>query len=235
MSEEERKNGLPIEQMVIDVGAVSREDLVKNFKINVGAFVVPDGEFSYNRKSGIMTGKAFDNRVGCAAVIETLSQLENSELQVDVVGAICSQEEVGTRGAKVAVERVKPDLAIVFEGSPADDTYSDKPSAQCALKGGAQIRYLDASLIANPRLARFFRDTAMENNIKFQEAVREAGKTDAGAIALGSGGTPVIVIGVPVRYAHCNYGYCALEDYQASIELCCQVIRRLDKETIDGF
>ncbi|MBU2511553.1 M20/M25/M40 family metallo-hydrolase [bacterium] len=235
MTEQERKNGLSMDQMVIDVGAVSKKDLIENYKIDVGAFVIPDATFSYNQDHGIMLGKAFDNRIGCAAVIETLANLESCSLDTDIVGTICSQEEVGTRGIKVAVQNIQPDLAIVFEGSPADDSYGDMAYSQCALKQGAQIRHLDASLIANPRFAGFIRDVALEKGIKFQEAVRAAGKTDAGVINCSSKGTPVVVIGIPVRYAHGNFGYCALEDYKAAINLCCEVVQLLNESIISSF
>ena len=96
MTAEEKGKNLPLSAMVIDVGATSAEEVVKDFKIRVGAPVVPDVTMEYNGKNGVMLGKAFDCRLGCACVIETLKELKGQSLDVDVVGVFSTQEEVGT-------------------------------------------------------------------------------------------------------------------------------------------
>ena len=63
-----QKNACPtIADMVIDIGATSKEEVEKVFNIHIGAPVVPDVTFEYNEETDVMLGKAFDNRVGCAA------------------------------------------------------------------------------------------------------------------------------------------------------------------------
>ena len=74
--------------------------------------------WNITRKTALCSAKAFDCRLGCACVVETLKELKGQSLDVDVVGVFSTQEEVGTRGAQVAAQTVKPDIAIVFEGSP---------------------------------------------------------------------------------------------------------------------
>ena len=96
----DNKNACPtIADMVIDIGSTSKEETEKVFNIHIGAPVVPDVTFEYNETTGVMLGKAFDNRVGCAAVLETMKDLKNENLDVDVVGVLSSQEEIGERGA----------------------------------------------------------------------------------------------------------------------------------------
>ena len=46
---------------------------------------------------------------------------------------------------------------------------------------------------------------------------------------------PVIVIGVPVRYAHTHYGISAYGDFENAVRLACAILRRLDGERIAGF
>ena len=60
--------------------------------------------------------------MGCAAILKTMHTLAGEDLNVDIVGACAAQEEVGVRGATVTAQVIKPDIAIVFEGCPADDT-----------------------------------------------------------------------------------------------------------------
>ena len=70
-----------------------------------------------------MFGKAFDCRVGVAAMLLALRELAKMDLPFDVVAAISSQEEVGERGVASSVRRFDPTLCYMFEGCPADDTF----------------------------------------------------------------------------------------------------------------
>jgi len=224
-----------LESLLIDIGATSREEVTDIFEIGVGDPIVPDTIFEYNEKTGIMCGKAFDNRLGCMCVIETLKAIKDMPLNVDVVGCIATQEEVGLRGAKVTVENVKPDLAIVFEGSPADDIYFDKFTSQCALKQGVQIRHFDQSYISNPRFISFAKGIADKKSIKYQSAVRRGGSTNAGPIHLTEKATPVLVLGIPSRYAHTHYCFAAKDDVDSALRLAYEVIANLEKESIGNI
>ncbi len=235
MSEKEKSSLLPIKEMTIDVGASSYEEVINDYKISVAAPAVPDVTFRYDQKRDILFGKAFDNRLGSACAVETLIKLEDKELNVDVVTAIAAQEEIGTRGAEVTVRTVKPDLAIVFEGSPADDMDVSSHLAQCALKKGPQIRHRDRSMISHPRFTKWAKEIANKNDIDVQDAVRWAGGTNAGKIHLGNLAVPTIVIGIPTRYAHTHYCYSAYSDYQKSVEWAVKIIESLSKEVIDSF
>ncbi len=235
MSEAERKAPLEISSLVIDVGATSAEEISNDYKIEVAAPVVPDVDFKFDEKHRIMRGKAFDNRLGCASIIETIDSLKGLSLDVDVVGAFASQEEVGTRGATVTVERVKPDLAICFEGCPADDTVVPAYQSQTALKKGPMLRDIDARMITNPRFQRYALGLAKELGIPAQRAVRTGGSTDGAPIHMGHLGVPVIVIGIPVRYAHTHYGYSSLDDYKNGIKLAVEILKRMDEKTIKSF
>ena len=150
----------------------------------------------------------------------------------DIIGALASQEEVGTRGAHVTSQVVKPDYAIVFEGSPADDFYFDANTAQCSLKKGVQIRHLDSSYVSHRRFIDFSKTIATEKGIKFQSAVRRKGGTNAGRIHTEGKAVPVLVLGVPSRYVHTHYNYSALEDITATVSLAVEVIKFLTEDSL---
>jgi len=115
MKAAERQNPtLEISDMVIDIGATSAQEAAEVFHIRMGEPVVPATKCSYDRDHDLIFGKGFDCRIGCAALIEALRRVEGKDLPCDVVGVLSSQEEVGERGCKVAVNRVKPDIAIVL-------------------------------------------------------------------------------------------------------------------------
>ncbi|RCW83479.1 putative aminopeptidase FrvX [Halanaerobium sp. DL-01] len=235
MTDEEKNKVIKINEMVIDIGAVNREEVLRDYRIEAGAPIIPDVEFEYDEDREIMTGKAFDNRLGTACVVEIMKELKDDQLDINIVGALSAQEEVGTRGAEITARTVKPDLAVVFEGTPADDTFKDEYDAQAKLKSGPQIRHIDVSVIASPRFTKFARRTAKKNDIPFQDAVRVGGGNDGGKIALSSSGIPTIIIGVPARYAHTHYGISSFEDYKNTVRWSTEIIKALNRDVISSF
>jgi len=235
LGEQEKKSAIDFGQLSVDIGAGSAEEAVRDFKIRIGEPIVPYAEFSYDNEHDVMMGKAFDNRLGCAGLISTLKVLDGCELKVDVVAGIASQEEVGTRGAVITTRVIKPDVAIVFEGSPADDTVANSYEIQTALKKGPMLRHIDAKMITNPRFQRFALNIAAEKGLPVQEGVRTGGGTNGASIHLSNEGVPTIVIGVPVRYAHTHYGIASYYDFDISVKLACEILQKLDEDIIRSF
>lgn len=206
-----------VTDLSIDIGASSKEEAETVFHIGVGEPIVPAVDFEFDEAHGLLFGKAFDCRIGCAALVQTLRVLKGKELPFDVVGVFSSQEEVGERGAQVAVNRVKPDIALCFEGAPADDTFTEPWLAQTVLGKGAMLRYMDRSIICNPRYMRHACAVAQSANIPIQCAVREGGGNNGAVINLANKGIPVIVAGVPVRYIHSSNGIAKLDDFDSTV------------------
>ena len=235
MTAEEKAKMPALDEMSIDVGASGPEEARDAFGIRVAAPVIPDVAFEYDEKHDLMIGKAFDNRLGCAAILALLEALAGEELSVDLVGAIASQEEMGTRGANVTARHVRPDAAIIFEGCPADDTVVEPRLSQTAVHRGPMLRHIDARMITNPRYQRWALDLAEELHIPVQEAVRTGGATDGAPIHLSNLGVPCIVIGFPVRYIHSHYGIASLADFENGVKLAAEIVRRMDEKTIGAF
>lgn len=235
MSEAERREVPEISQMRIDIGASSRDQAILDYGVRIGEPVVPYTAFEYIEKHDLMIGKAFDCRLGCAVIVQTLEAVSGQALEVDVVGAFAVQEEVGTRGAVVTANTIKPDLAIVFEGCPADDTVVEPYAIQTALRHGPMLRHIDNRMITNPRFQRFALDLAAELDIPVQDSVRAGGSTNGAPIHLSNLGVPVIVIGVPVRYIHTHYGLAAHADVVHASKLAAAILQRLDASVIAGF
>ena len=194
MTEGEKNKALDFEHISVDVGARSKKEAVNCFKIRIGEPIVPAADFEYYAENDLMIGKAFDNRLGCGMIISTLERVKDRPLDVDLVASFASQEEVGIRGAVIASRKIKPDLAIVFEASPADDTFLNDYAIQTAIKKGPMLRHMDKVMITNPRLQRFTLELAEREGIAVQEGVRTGGGTNAGAIHLSNQGVPTIVI-----------------------------------------
>ncbi len=227
---------VPIEAMFIDVGASSRREITDDFGISLGDPIAPLSSFVPLAKDNHYMAKAFDNRVGMAGAIQAALELEGTDHPNELVFAGSVQEEVGLRGARTLASFVKPDVAIVLEGPPADDTPGfNILDSQGKLGGGVQIRMYDPGAIMNPRLAELAITTAERANIPHQVTVRRSGGTDAGALHQANQGIPCVVLGVPARYIHSHNAIIDIEDYLAMLKLTVAMAGALDQATVDSL
>lgn len=228
---EERDRSLKLTDLYIDVGARSHDEAAA-LGIEAGDPVVPAVKAEPLGIEGNLLGKAFDDRAGCAAIVQVLRELDNSHPN-RVFGAGTVQEENGLKGAGTVAAVVAPDLCLVLEGAPADDFPDAGSIIQGKLGGGPQIRFFDPTLIANRALVRLAIATAREMGIPYQLAVREGGGTDGKEIQQFGAGVPTVVIGIPVRYAHSHHCIMNLNDLEAAVKLVLGLIKVLDQETVD--
>lgn len=235
MSAKDKNAALAISDMVLDIGATSKEEVLNVFKIGIGCPIVPDVECTYDEERDLFLGKAFDCRIGCAAVMATLDKLKEENLNVDLCATLSSQEEVGERGMCLVTKTIHPDIAIVFEGCPADDTFQPSWMVQSALRKGPMLRHFDCSMITNPRYQRYALDLAEEKGILAQESVRSGGGTNGAMLHMANNGTPAIVIGIPVRYIHSHHGFCTYEDFDNAVKLAVEIVKNMSAELLDTF
>ncbi len=232
---EKASSAADISTLSIDIGALDAKDAVENFKIRIGEPIVPDVTLEYDNERDLLFGKAFDCRIGCAALIETLHRLKDEKLDVDVIGVLSSQEEIGERGMKVAVNHAKPQIALCFEGCPADDTFTEPYAIQTAFKKGPMLRYMDKSIICTPRYQRYALDLAEKKGLPVQASVREGGGNNGAIIHTSMDGIPAIVVGVPVRYIHTVHGITSVYDFEATVNLAVELVKSMTAEIIKSF
>ncbi len=223
----ENTKPLKMEELLVDVGAASPQE-IKELGIGLGDLAVPHVGLGVLNEQ-YLVHKAWDDRVGVAALVAVLQHFRDHPHPNTLVAAGTVQEEVGSRGAVTAVELAKPDLAIVLEGPPADDLPGLSPDPpQGALGRGVQIRLYDPTIIVPQSLWRWVVALAQEHRIPHQLAVRRSGATDARVIHVAQGGLPTIVLGAPVRYAHSPASLIHLADVAALVALTVAIIEALD-------
>jgi putative aminopeptidase FrvX len=222
LRDEDRNRVLKPEELHLDFGALNQDDLNK-LGIAVGDVGVPDVEPKL-LPTGIVMGKAMDDRVGCSVLLQVCTELFYHSNTLLMVGTV--QEEVGLRGMRVAGRELRPDIAIILEGAPTDERLGATP--QTVMGKGPQIRFYDPSLIAHRGLVRWLLETAEQSGIPFQTAVRISGGTDGGAVQFEGEGVPTAVIGIPVRYAHSHQGVVSLHDLEHTVDLIRTIVSRLD-------
>lgn len=237
LTPEEAKKVVEKDNMFIDVGATSRKE-AEEMGIRIGDPVVPYSPFMTVRDGKIAMGKAFDDRVGAFIAMAVVRRLKTENIQHPntVYGAATVQEEVGLRGAGTVAHVVDPDVAIVLEVDIAGDVPGIKATeAPTKLGKGPSIVTYDASMIPNQPLKEFVIKVAEETGIPYQLSQVARGGTDAGRIHISRAGCPSIVIGVPTRHIHTHVGLFSLEDLENAVKLVVELVKRLDKETVESF
>ncbi len=224
MDEEERKKGVKIEDMFIDVGARSREEAVE-LGISVGTPITIDRQVA-TLAHGRITGKAFDNRVGVALLIKTMQQVKSPHT---LYAVFTVQEEVGLKGAKTSAYTINPDCAIATDVTiPGDHPGIDQKDVPVEMGKGPIITIADASgrgLIASRPMVRWLADTAESCSIPVQFEVGSGGTTDATAIHLERGGIPSTTLSIASRYIHSPVEVVDISDIENGVRLLVEALR----------
>lgn len=218
---ESRDKAPKMSSLVIDIGASKKEDAAA--KVSIGDYAVFDTEFGHlnsdpaDQKSGVVKGKALDDRVGCAVIVELLRQ----NYPVDVVAVFTVQEEVGLRGAQVAAYRVNPDLAIALDCTSTDDlpVTDERPIHFPRLGDGPCVTLMDRSFIANRKLVKIIEEAAAARDICYQYKKPNLGGTDSGSIHKSRAGIPSVTVAVPARYIHSPVSLIDLADFWRCVDL----------------
>jgi len=226
LKEEEKKKVIEADKLFIDVGATSKEDAQKS-GLRIGDPVSFDITFARVGKDTVV-GKAFDDRVGCAALVEILRRLRKVDCTVYAVGTI--QEEVGLRGATVAAFQLRPDVGVALDVTVAGDVPGvEEVEAPIKMRKGPSLTVTDSGLIAHPKVLRWFIDTAEESKVPYQLETGLSGTTDAARIALTREGVPSGVISIPTRYIHSPVSILSFSDLENTVKLAVAAIKNIHK------
>jgi putative aminopeptidase FrvX len=232
---DERTKVVEKKDMYIDIG-VSSQEQVDEAGVRVGDPIVPDARFTPLAGGKTYLSKAFDDRVGCALMVEVLQHFAGQKHPNVIYGAATTQEEVGLRGAGTSAEVIDPEVAIVLESDIAGDVPGIKEEESAVKLGkGPTVIFYDRSMIPNLRLRDLVIDTAKELDIPLQFSAIEGGGTDAGAIHRHKAGVPSVVIGVAARHIHSHGAIIHRDDYDNAVKLLTGLIGRLDAETVAGL
>ena len=201
--------------MYIDIGATSKAEAEE--LVSVGDVCVFDSDFvRFGEEDGFVKAKAIDDRFGCTVMLKLLEE----DLPMDVTFVFSVQEEVGTRGAFGAAFSVKPDIALVLEGTTSVDLARvDGHKKVTRLGEGPVLGFMDAGTIYDRGLFEGLRSLADENGIPWQIKGRIAGGTDASAIQRSREGVRVASISAPVRSIHCPNSVAKISDMEQGLKL----------------
>ncbi len=204
---------LKISDLYIDIGAKSKEDAIKS--VNIGDYACFESKY-IEFGDGFVKAKALDDRVGCYAMINVAKR--NSKADIYYVFAV--QEEVGHRGAIIASKKIKPEFAIVLEGTTCSDVPgTDEFGFSTHIGEGVALSMRDGGCYSDIDLTKEIMDFANENSIKCQYKQTTLGGNDASAVQLANNGVKVAALSVPCRYIHSQSNVAKLSDIKEMEEL----------------
>jgi len=206
---------ITLDKLFVDVGATS----VKDCPVQVGDAAVFDGRFEAIK--GRWTGKALDDRVSVAALIETLRCLGNSPHELWFVFTV--MEEGGRKGAGPAAFGIDPDVAVALDVLTAGDSPKGYQSPVELGKGPA-LKMMDARLISDPALMRALEGAAKKIRLSVQRAVLKRGATDGSMIQIARDGIPTANLGIPCRYIHSPVEMVDGRDVEKTVSLLLQFL-----------
>lgn len=210
---------LKYRDLCIDIGAKDK-DRAKEL-VSLGDFAVFDGEYTEFGEN-LVKSKALDDRAGCAVLLELMKE----DYDNDMYFVFTVQEEVGVRGATIATSRIKPDIALVLEGTTCSDVHGSKPHNQVTnLGGGAVMTAMDGAAISDKKYFDYIKKTAEEHNIPLQIKRTTRGGTDAGAIQRSGIGVKTAVLAVPCRYLHSPVSVAHKDDIESVYRLAKAVLK----------
>ena len=198
------------------IGRPLPRDPPRGFRVDVGtrtraateALGIRPGDVVTNPKHFVplagtrATGRSFDDRVGSAAQLIALKNLDRSKLKHEVVFIWSVREEVGLEGAAVAARELGTRAVRVH----AIDTFVSSESAvdprnyaYAPLGQGPVARVVDNGSVMPPILLDSLRALADRHRLPLQYGTT-SGSTDGSVFS--AYGVPNVAFGWPLRYSH---------------------------------
>ncbi len=221
-------------ELFIDIGAKSKSDAI-DIGIRAGNPIAPYSrvlELNNNR----LLGKAWDDRVGCAMLIDLAKRIDGITLPYNLNFVFTTQEEIGLRGAMTSAYITNSDMCINLEvGVAGDFPYMIKDEAQEELGLGPSIFLHDSSMLPNKNLQSYIQEIALNNDINFQYEVLAGYGEDGAMYQKSRQGIPAINLGIPTRYLHSHNSVIDLNDYKLGVKLVGHIINDLSPDKISSI
>lgn len=206
------KKVIKAKDLVIDVGldADSARKAVK-----VGDFIALRSSCTELR-NGLVLGKSFDNRAGCAVLVKVLSLLGSIRPRRDLYFCFSASEEFNGAGASSAAFLTEPDEALVLDTTFAVSPYTPASRGK-KLGGGCAI---GISPILNTHMTESLIGAARSRGLPYQtEVIAGRTGTNADNIARSRAGVPTALISLPLRYMHSAGEIVSLSDLETAVLL----------------
>jgi putative aminopeptidase FrvX len=176
------------------------------------------------------TGRSMDDRMGCAALLAAVRNLDPARVRGRATFVWTTGEETGLDGARFFSEHMQQNPEYVF----GIDTFvsSDSPRetgrfAYAPIGHGAVIRALDNSTVVPPEMVRQVLKMAADRKIALQYGVTGGGNDGAVFTRFGAYNIP---LAWPLRYSHSPVEVVDLRDLESLAAL---IRTMIDEQLLD--
>ncbi|QQO10293.1 M42 family metallopeptidase [Breznakiella homolactica] len=232
-SPEDARKVAPITDFFVDVGASSRAE-VTALGIRIGDPIVFKSSVTEFPPSSRVAMRGLDDKLGCAVLLVLLEELKDREFPGILHCVFTVQEEVGMKGASVAMHGLEPDYAIAIDTIPVADTPGSVPSEILPLVLGAGPAIVtqnraggDYFFQTHPAVESLLCGTAERISVPLQRASMLGFQyaTDASALGYANGGIAAGILALPRRYSHSPVEFADLADAGGAVKILKTVIR----------
>ncbi|MBM1220873.1 M20/M25/M40 family metallo-hydrolase [Ponticoccus sp. SC2-23] len=232
---EEKYRVVKAPEIVIDTGHGSRA-AVEAAGIRIGAPVIYLPQVLPLADTRL-AGTAIDDRAGCAVLMALARALRNREGGPTVHIVFSVLEEFNLRGAQVAAQRLKPDVAIQIDLMLATDTPDMADRGEMVLGGGPGMSLYSFhgrgtlnGVIPHPAAVRLIEEAAAGEGLPLQRSAQVGVLTDLSYVQLVGEGVISIDVGFPMRASHSALEVCDLRDLESLARLLQAAVQRLDAQ-----
>ncbi|APX72976.1 M42 family metallopeptidase [Companilactobacillus allii] len=233
LSDEVKNKVMKPMSMFLDMGVDNKFE-IEQMGIEIGNMITPNIKVRQMNNPNYLLGKAWDDRFSLGAELEVMKRTSVMDHEATLYFTGSTQEEVGIRGARSAVHKIKPDLAIAMDVTTAQDTPLDDRNVD-NLGKGVVLAVLDSLTIANKGLLYRMKRLATEQKLDIRYDFMTVGGTDACNIHKAMDGIPTMTVSMPTRYMHSPRLMVNLDDYKQTITLLTEFCKTLSEKDVSLF
>lgn len=238
----ERLTAPGIRELYVDLGFDSADDVAK-LGVKVGDPIAYEAPMRRLANPDRLSGKALDNRVSCALLIELAERLKSAagSLGCTVHLVVAVQEEVGLRGAEIVTYRLDPTAAIVLDTMPSGGTpeVSATQDLPVEIGDGPVITLVSQGAgrgaIAQPAMRDLLISLAEDGEIPHQRGIFYGGNSDAASVHLVRAGIPTGIVNIARRYSHSPVETLDIRDAVGALRLLEAFARQFSRDTDLSF
>ena len=219
---ESSKEKPEMDGLYIDIGAKSKKEAER--RVRVGEYFVcrPVMRKLMGQR---YVGRPFDDRIGCAILVEALKNIKENESDLYFVFSV--QEEVGGKGSRPAAYTIAPDYGICLDVTCLGDK-PGSPTMAVSMGKGCTIKLKDSGVLCSPELIKSIKGLIKENgDVKYQDEVLIQGGTDASGMQVAGRGAQVTGISIPTANIHSGVEMVDMNDASEAVKLVILISEKL--------
>lgn len=228
LTAEEMARPQTVKQSYVDICVRSREE-VEALGIRTGAQIVPDSPCQEMVDTEYLCGRALDDRIGCAILIEAMKDLKAEDIQGEIFAVFGILEETTVSAVSAAVNYLYPDYGLFIDTVPTGDVPDCDYVRELpiGLAKGPVIILSQASAVipayatSHPKLVQALQDSAVSTKSKYQEFafIGALYISDAARCLYAGKGMANSLLAIPRRYSHSPVEVCNLNDLVDTLKI----------------